>query len=85
MGIELINDKKKIVLYLNTILIISFIWVIFVNTSYFFEKTVFGEHELYSDLKLIHNKIGNDKNTLKFINFLLDTYNIEYIWLVIYQ
>ena len=40
MGIELINDKKKIVLYLNTILIISFIWVIFVNTSYFFEKTV---------------------------------------------
>ena len=69
MGIELINDKKKIVLYLNTILIISFIWVIFVNTSYFFEKTVFGEHELYSDLKLIHNNFVDylaNKNPYEF-------------------
>ena len=28
---------------------------VFIDTSYFFEKIIFGERELYTDLKLIHN------------------------------
>ena len=47
--IKLLNKANLI------ILLVSFLWVVFINTSYFFEKIIFGERELYTDLKLIHN------------------------------
>ena len=51
----IVGNKKKIFKFFNFLLLISFIWIIFINTSYFFEKIIFGNHEHFFDLKLIHN------------------------------
>ena len=51
----ILENKKKLFKFFNFLLLISFIWVVFINTSYFFEKIIFGEHEHFFDLKLIHN------------------------------
>ena len=63
------ENKKNLVLYLNAILLVSFLWVVFIDTSYFFEKIIFGERELYTDLKLIHNN---------FIDFLANRNPYEF-------
>ena len=36
-------------------LLISFFWVVFINSSYFFEKIIYGNHEHFYDLKIIHD------------------------------
>ena len=62
----IVGNKKKIFKFFNFLLLISFIWIIFINTSYFFEKIIFGSHEHFFDLKLIHNSFIetlNGKNT----------------------
>ena len=62
----IVGNKNKIFKFFNFLLLISFIWVIFINTSYFFEKIIFGNHEHFFDLKLIHNSFIetlNGKNT----------------------
>ena len=62
----IVGNKKKIFKFFNFLLLISFIWIIFINTSYFFEKIIFGNHEHFFDLKLIHNSFIetlNGKNT----------------------
>ena len=62
----IVGNKNKIFKFFNFLLLISFIWIIFINTSYFFEKIIFGNHEHFFDLKLIHNSFIetlNGKNT----------------------
>ena len=36
-------------------MLISFFWVVFINSSYFFEKIIYGNHELFFDLRIIHD------------------------------
>ena len=36
------NDKNKIFKFFNIFLLVLFAWVIFINTSYFIEKIIFG-------------------------------------------
>ena len=60
------NKKNKIQKFLNFLLLISFAWVVFINTSYFIEKVIFGQTEVFYDLKIIHNsfvEILNGVNT----------------------
>ena len=53
---ELISENKnKLFKILNFLLLISFFWVVFINSSYFFEKIIYGNHEHFYDLKLIHD------------------------------
>ena len=53
---ELISENKnKLFKILNFLLLISFFWVVFINSSYFFEKVIYGNHEHFYDLKLIHD------------------------------
>ena len=62
----IVGNKKKIFKFFNFLLLISFIWIIFINSSYFFEKIIFGNHEHFFDLKLVHNSFIetlNGKNT----------------------
>ena len=62
----IVRNKKKIFKFFNFLLLISFIWIIFINSSYFFEKIIFGNHEHFFDLKLVHNSFIetlNGKNT----------------------
>ena len=51
------NDKNKIFKTFNIFLLVLFAWVIFINTSYFIEKIIFGEHDHFYDLKLVHNSL----------------------------
>ena len=51
------NDKNKIFKIFNIFLLVLFAWVIFINTSYFIEKIIFGEHDHFYDLKLVHNSL----------------------------
>ena len=62
----IVGNKKKIFKFFYFLLLISFIWIFFINTSYFFEKIIFGSHEHFYDLKFIHNSFIetlNGKNT----------------------
>jgi len=62
------DRKNSLLKYLNFILLILFLWVIFVNTSYYIEKIIFGEHENFYDLKLIYNSLNDaleGRNTYK--------------------
>jgi len=53
---ELISENKnKLFKILNFLLLISFFWVVFINSSYFFEKIIYGNHEHFYDLKIIHD------------------------------
>ena len=63
------ENKNKLFKILNFLLLVSFFWVVFINTSYFLEKIIYGNHEHFYDLKLIHNSFIE---TLKGI----DTYEI---------
>tara|TARA_B100000427_G_C15517098_1_gene598664 strand:+ start:270 stop:1484 length:1215 start_codon:yes stop_codon:yes gene_type:complete len=50
----IIKDKKKLYKILNFLLLISFFWVIYINSAYFIEKIILGNTELFFDLKYIH-------------------------------
>ena len=63
------ENKSKLFKTLNFLLIISFFWIVFINTSYYFEKIIFGEHEHFYDLKLIHTSFIETLNGI-------DTYEI---------
>ena len=53
---ELISENKnKLFKILNFLFLISFFWVVFINSSYFFEKIIYGNHELFFDLRIIHD------------------------------
>jgi len=51
------NKKNRIFKFFNFLLLISFAWIVFINTSYFFEKIIFGQNEVFYDLKIIHNSL----------------------------
>ena len=51
------SKKNKVFRFFNFLLLISFAWVVLINTSYFFEKIIFGQNEVFYDLKLIHNSL----------------------------
>ena len=44
------NKKNRIFKFFNFLLLISFAWIVFINTSYFFEKIIFGQNEVFYDL-----------------------------------
>ena len=71
------SKKNKVFRFFNFLLLISFAWVVLINTSYFFEKIIFGQNEVFYDLKLIHNSLQTNPNGLTWLE-LKDTLNLPY-------